>query len=192
MAYQTRAHSDAFLMGSARMLIPSSSGGYVDLGAARGIKLTEAWDSYEIEVDNTPAVIKGIKNQTVTIEGNLLELNLQKIARMRGGIDSFSTTTYAFDSGGQMTVTPQQMILIHTAATSSQTVTAYIYYAAITDPLAIPFVSDDGTDVAEIPFKLKGTCQSSRTVGSQLYSIVDTRSSMYTTTTYPYLSTYST
>jgi len=191
MAYQTRAHSDAFLMGSARMLIPSSSGGYVDLGAARGIKLTEAWDSYEIEVDNTPSVVKGIKNQTITVEGNLLELNLQKIAKMRGGIDTFSTTTFTFDSGGNMTVTPQQVTLVHTAATSSQTVTAIIYYASVTDPMAIPYVSDSGTDVAEIPFKMKGVAQSSRTVGSQLYTIIDTRSSMYTTTDYPYLATYS-
>lgn len=179
-------------MGSARMLIPSSSGGYVDLGAARGIKLTETWDAYEIEVDNTPRVVKGIKNQAITVEGNLLELNFQKLARMRGGIDTFSTTTFTFDSGGNMTVTPQSMILIHTAATSSQTITATIYYAAVTDPLTIPFVSDDGTDVAEIPFKLKGTPQSSRTIGQQLYTITDLRSSMYTSTTYPYLSTYST
>lgn len=181
MAYQTSANSNAFLMGSARISVPSSSGGYVPLGAARGIKITEAFDSYEIEIDNCPKVLKGIKNQSVTVEGSLLELNFQKFARMRAGIDTFSTTTFQFDSGGNMTVTPQALYMVHTAATSSQTITVTIYYAGPTEGFTIPFPADDAIDVAEVPFKLKGICQSTRTVGSQLMSIVDTRTGVYDT-----------
>ena len=179
MSYQSTANSYAFLMGSARLAVPSSSGGFVHLGAARGVKITEAWDPYDIETDNTPLVMKGIKNQTITVEGNLLEVNFQKLARMRGGIDAFSTTTFTFTSGGYVAVTPQTFYLTHIAPSSSETISIDIFYAAVTDPMMIPFPRDDGTDVAEIPFKLKGTCQSTRTNGAQLYQIVDTRLYVY-------------
>lgn len=177
--YQTTANKNAFLFGSARISVPSSSGGYVHLGAARGIQITESWDVFNVETDNTPTVQMGIKNQKVRVEGNLLEVNFQKLARMRGGIDTFSTATFTFDSGGNVTVTPQAIYLVHTAATSSETITATIYYASVQEGMTIPFPRDDGTDVAEIPFALEGICQSTRTAGSQLYSIVDLRNSVY-------------
>lgn len=188
-AYQTSANKNAFLMGSCRMYVPSSSGGYVNLGSARGVKITEAWETYEVEPDNTPTVIIGVKNQTITVEGNLLELNLQKLARMRGGLDSFSTATFTFDSGGNVTVTPQAFYLVNASASSSQTITATIYYAAVTEGMTIPFPSDHKTDAAEIPFKLKGVCQSTKAAGQQLYSIVDLRDNVYSTTVSAYAST---
>lgn len=183
MAYQSTANQNAFLMGSCRVAVPSSSGGYVHLGAARGVKITEKWDTFEIETDNTPPVIKGIKNQTIEVEGNMLELNFQKLQRMRGGIDSFSTATFTFNSGGSVTVTPQALYLTHIAPSSSESIAVQIYYASIQEGLTIPFPRDDGTDVAEIPFKFKGINQSTRTVGQQLYSIIDTRSSVYVAST---------
>lgn len=178
-AYQSTANSNAFLMGSCRMSVPSSSGGYVHLGAARGVKITESWETYEVEADNTPPTILGVKNQRITVEGNLIELNFQKLARMRGGLDTFSTASFTFDSGGNVTITPQAFYMVHTGASSSQTVTATIYYAAVTEAMTIPFPADGKTDVAEIPFKLQGVCQSTRTAGQQLYSIVDLRASVY-------------
>jgi hypothetical protein len=184
MPYQTTANSNAFVMGSCRVSIPSSSGGYVNLGGARGVKITESFDPYEVEVDNTPMAIIGAKKQEVTVEGNLLELNFQKLVTLRGGLDSWSSANYTLDSGGNMTITPQALYLTHTAATSSQTIALTIYYASVTEGITIPFVSDDKTDVAEIPFKIKGICMSTRTAGSQLMNIVDTRTGVYSTTYY--------
>ena len=182
MPYQSTSNFNAFVLGSARISVPSSSGGYVHLGAARGIKITESWDKREIEIDNAANVQLGITNQTVMVEGNLLELNLQKIARMRNGIDTFSTTTFTFDSGGNMTVTPQAFYLIHVnPIRTSETLAATIYYASVDEPLSIPFPSDDGSEAGEIPFKIKGMIQSSRTTGQQLFSIVDTRTLIYST-----------
>ena len=180
--YQTVSNSNAFIMGSCRVAIPTSTGGYFRLGAARGVKVTEAWEWMEVETDNTPKIEIGAKKQTITVEGNLLELDFQRIAAMRGGIGAWSSVTFQFDSGGDLTITPQAIYLTHTAATSSQTVAVTIYYASIVEGLTIPFPGDDKTDVAEIPFKLKGVCQSTRTAGSQLYNIVDTRTGVYSTT----------
>jgi hypothetical protein len=182
MAYQTTANSNAFVMNGCRVAIPSSSGGFIQLGAARGVKVTEAWEWMEVETDNTPKIEIGAKKQTITVEGNLLELDFQRLSYLRGGIGLWSSATYRFDSGGNLTITPQALYLTMTGATSSQTVALTIYYASVTEGLTIPFPGDDKTDVAEIPFKFKGVCMSTRTAGSQLYNIVDTRTGVYSTT----------
>jgi len=187
--YQTTANSYAYLLGSCRISIPSSSGAYIDLGAARGVKLTESFDSMQVETDNTPAVIVGAKKQTVTLEANLLELDFRKLRALRGYLDAATwstgstTATLTFNSGGSTTgITPNAIYLTHYTNSTSAAVTTTIYYAAITEGLNIPLVSDDKTEVAELSIKLKGICQSSRTVGSQLMNIVDTRTGVYSTT----------
>ena len=191
MAYQTTPNTNAFLMGSARLFVASSSSPtvYVEMGAMKDIKLTESFDSWVIKPDNTPEIIKGIKNQKVTVEGSLYELSFAKLARMRNGLDTYSTTTYFFDTGGNFSFTPQNIALVHTGATSSQTITALIYYAAPVEGFSIPFPADDGLEPAMIPLKLVGSCQSTRTIGQQLMSIVDLRLGVSTAVT---LSTYST
>ena len=186
--YQNSANSNAFLFGSATIGIPSSSGGFVDIGAAKGIKITESFDSLQVDIDNCPTLLIGAKNQKVTVEGTMLEVNWQVLARMRGGLDTFSTTTFTFDSGGNVTITPQEVYIVHTVSSSAK-LAATIYYAGVTEGMTLPFPSDAGTTVAEIPFKLVGTCQSTRTNGQQLYSIVDTRQGIYNSTTHPYNST---
>ena len=99
---------------------------------------------------------------------------------MRNGLDTFSTTTFTFDSGGNVIITPQALYLTHVSqVSSSESISVTIYYATPQEGLQIPFPRDDGTDVAEVPFKFKGNCMSTRTVGQQLYNIVDTRSDIY-------------
>ena len=186
--YQTVSNSHAFIMGSCAIYVSGSTdkstttGSYLNLGSARGVKITEAWDSMEVETDNTAPIIIGAKNQTITIEGNLLELNFEKLNYIRGGMSSFSTATFTFNSGGTLSVTPQIVFLKHTGATSTDTIYAYIYYASLSEGMTIPFPGDDKTDVAEIPFKFKGVCMSTRTAGEQLYSIVDGRANVYFST----------
>jgi hypothetical protein len=186
--YQNSANPSAVLFGSATIAIPSSSGGYVDIGAAKGIKITESFDSMQVEIDNCPTLLIGAKNQKITVEGTMLEVNWQVLARMRGGLDTFSTTTFTFDSGGNVTITPQELYVVHQVSSSAK-LAATIYYAGVTEGMTLPFPSDAGTTVAEVPFKLVGTCMSSRTNGAQLYNIVDTRPNIYTSTSHPYVST---
>lgn len=175
MAYESTINTSALLMKSARISVPSSSGGFVPLGACRDIKITENWDPLVVETDNAGMQVIGIRNQTITVEGKMIELNWQKLSRMRGGIDTFSTATFTFDSGGNLTVTPQAVYITSIDALSTNSMVATIYYAYCTQPLEIPFPGDDKTDVAEIPFKLKGMAMSTRAVGYQLYSVVDSR-----------------
>ena len=191
MAFQTTANANAFVLGSCRISVPSSSGGYVNLGSARGVKLTESFDSVEVEIDNTPKYIVGAKNQQVMVEGNLLELDWHRLAAMRGSMStagsldswSYDSTTLAqtFTSGGNTTMPTQSLYLTHTGASSSQTVVFTLYAATPTEGMTINFVSDNGTDVAEFPFKMTCKAQSSRAQGSQLMNIVDLRASVYST-----------
>jgi hypothetical protein len=162
---------------------------YVEMGAMKDVKITERFDSWVIKPDNTAKIIKGIKNQEVDIEGSLYELSLAKLTRMRNGLDTYSTTTFYFDTGGNFSFTPQQVVLVHTGATSSQTVTVTVYYAAPVEGFTIPFPADDSLEPAMIPLKLTGTCVSTKTIGQQLMSIVDLRFGVSTAAT---LSTYST
>lgn len=189
MGYEsTLVNTRSFLLKSARVSIPSSSGGYVPLGACRDVKLTETYDPLIVEADNAYQVVVQARNQSMTVEGKMLELNWQKIARMRNGVDTFSTATYTFDSGGNLTITPQAVyITSNDAIGSTGTLAITVYYSYCTQPLEIPFPGDDKTDVAEIPFKLKGILNASLTAGQQLYRAVDTRSTTiydnYSTTT---------
>lgn len=189
--FQTTANKNAFVMGSCRISVPSSSGGYATLGSARGVKLTETFDSMEIEIDNTPKVVIGAKNQQVTVEGSLLEINWHKLAAMRGSMTSggsldvwsYDSTTLAqtFTSGGNTTITPQALYLTHTGASSSETVVVTLYAATPEEGMTLAFPSDNATDIMEVPFKMKCVSQSTRTVGQQLMNIVDLRNNVYST-----------
>lgn len=192
MAYQTSANSNAFILGSCRISVPSSSGGYVKLGTARGVKLTETFESVEIELDNAPKVLIGAKKQEVKVEGNLIEIDWHRLAALRGSMStsgsldtwSYDSTTLeqTFKSGGKTTIPNQALYLTHTGASSSETVTITIYSGKVDAGMSLAFPSDnDSAGVMEVPFSYLGKCQSTRTVKAQLMNIVDLRNSVYST-----------
>lgn len=199
MPYQITANPYAFVMGSAEVgfsttVILSSDIAsttlFQSLGGARGVKITESWENVEVKIDNSATYVVGIKNQEVAVEAELLELNLANFYRLRGGIDSGSTvytsTTLTdgglkFQSGGNMTINPVSLRLQHCKdATSSQYLRVLVHYGKVSEGLSIPFPADDADDAAQIPMKIRGTCLSSLTAGQQLYTITDTRTSIYT------------
>jgi hypothetical protein len=49
----------------------------------------------------------------------------------------------------------------------------------VTEGFSLPFVSENASEVAEIPIKLVGKINSTRAIGAQLYSIVDSRANIY-------------
>ena len=192
MAFQTTANSNAFILGSCHISVPSSSGGYVKLGSARGVKLTETFESVEIELDNAPKVVVGAKKQEVKVEGNLIELDWHRLAALRGSMStagsldtwSYDSTTLeqTFTSGGKVSMPSQSLYLTHTGASSSETIVFTIYSGKVDAGLTLAFPSDnDAQGVMEIPFSYLGKCQSTRATGSQLMNIVDLRNSVYST-----------
>lgn len=196
MPYQITANTNAFVMGSAEVAFSTtvilssdiaSTSLFHSLGGARGIKITESWENVEVAIDNSAKYVVGIKNQEVLVEAELLELELVDLYRIRGGLDYGSTsytstyTAMTFQSGGNMTINPVSLRLQHCKdATSSQYVRVLVHYGKVSEGISLPFPADDADDAMQIPLKIKGTCLSSLTAGQQLYTISDTRTNVYT------------
>ena len=61
-----------------------------DLGAMRNVIFEETWDALIVDSDNAGKVQEGIRNQKAALVGDLMELDLEKLNIMRGGIDKFT------------------------------------------------------------------------------------------------------
>jgi hypothetical protein len=92
MSQTTVQRSGAIKLGSAKVEVGDDVGSLKNLGAMRGVTLSESWDKIEVESDNAGTVKEYIKNQRVAITGNLMEIDLEILDEIRGGIDDYSTT----------------------------------------------------------------------------------------------------
>jgi len=80
---------NAIRFGSAKFEVGPDLDSLVDLGAMRGIVFEESWDVLRVMSDNAGLIKSGISNHQAAIEGELMEINLQTLAMIRGGIDKF-------------------------------------------------------------------------------------------------------
>lgn len=82
-----------FVMGSAKIEL-LELGSYVDLGLAREISFNVEATPLEVQVDNGSRrkPIKGIASQTAACNFTLLSRNLNQLYKLRGKIDTYSTT----------------------------------------------------------------------------------------------------
>ena len=175
--YQTTPNQVFFIAGSATIGVQSSvaSTSYTNLGAAQGIKITEAWTLVEQETLSMQPHYSPYK-QEVILEVDLMEYDFLKLYTMRGGIDSYSTTSEkTFTSGGLSSMNSMAWQVVNTGPTSSQSITITIPYGHISEVFSIPFQSDDAAEVAKLHIVVRGVCQTTATAGSMLYSIIDTR-----------------
>lgn len=106
MGQTTVQRSGAIKLGSALMEVGDSIGALKNLGAMRGIAVTETFDKIEVESDNAGVIKEYIKNQRVAITGSLIEIDLEMLDEIRGGID-----TYAPVAGSPTPITDEKVIL---------------------------------------------------------------------------------
>lgn len=109
MSQTTIQKSGAIKLGSAKVEIGDTVGALVNLGAMRGISLSESWENIEVESDNAGLIKKYIKNQRVAITGSLIEIDLETLDNIRGGIDSYSTV-----EGSATPITDEEVTLYDT------------------------------------------------------------------------------
>lgn len=81
--------------GSAKFEVGEDENSLVDLGAMNSIVFEETWDEVTVTSDNAGVIKVGVNNHIAGIEGDLLEINLQNLALIRGGIDKFETIAAA-------------------------------------------------------------------------------------------------
>ena len=94
-------------VGSAAFLVSSDSGAnFSNFGVMTGIASSEEIAFLDQRPDNgtTPTVLDGIASQTATVTGNLMEIDPSNRNLLRGGIDTFATTSTTPISGGSVVV----------------------------------------------------------------------------------------
>lgn len=62
----------------------------VNLGAMRDVQFEETWDKVKVMSDNAGEIAIGIRNHHAAVQGNLMEINLENLALIRGGLDNYS------------------------------------------------------------------------------------------------------
>ena len=94
MAKQTVVQkAEAIKFGSGKMEVSTDNWATSkDLGAMRGIVFEETWDELSVMSDNAGEVVAGIRNQKASLAGDLIEIDLEKLSILRGGIDLLGTT----------------------------------------------------------------------------------------------------
>ena len=91
MPYQTIVvKPDAIRIGSAKIEIGDDVNALSNLGAVRNVALQEQWETVTISGDNVGTIKKYIRNHIATLTFNWLELDLDSLSKIRGGIDEVS------------------------------------------------------------------------------------------------------
>jgi len=265
MGQTTVQKSGAIKLGSALMEVGDSIGSLQNLGAMRGIAVTETFDKIEVESDNAGVIKEYIKNQRVGITGSLIEIDLEMLDEIRGGIDTYApiaaapadpttdekvilpdtdlvrllhkmgdgtevtaivvtdqqatpvtfvlNTDYVvgvdsagytclarivggdsddneeglvdyqytpnaskkLTSGGKKTILPK-VVRLTNKDQNSKMFRITIYFASIEEGITFEFPSDEAEDVMVAPINLVGKVDVDRTIGDQLYEIIDEQS----------------
>ena len=110
MVTQTTVQNpDAIRFGSGKVEIGASIATLVDVGAADNIVFYPQFDKVELESDNVGLIMCGTKNESVDISFELLEVDLEVLNTLRGGIDTYSTV-----AATPVTVTNEEHVLTDT------------------------------------------------------------------------------
>ncbi len=265
MGQTTVQKSGAIKLGSALMEVGDSVGSLKNLGAMRGIVVTETFDKIEVESDNAGVIKEYIKNQKVAIAGNLIEIDLETLDEIRGGIDTYGAiaaapadpttdeivilpdtdlirllhkmgdgtevtgivvtdqqatpVTYTLNtdyvvgvdpagytciarivgggigdleevlvdyqytpnaskkltSGGKKTIAPK-VVRLTNKDQDSKMFRITVYFASVEEGITFEFPSDEAEDVMVAPINMVGKVDVDRTIGDQLYEMIDEQS----------------
>jgi hypothetical protein len=103
--YQTTVQdSRTIRFGSGKVEVGDSVETLVNLGAMNGISFKETWDNIRVSSDNVGEVDVGINNHKAAIAGNLVEINLDNLCLLRGGIDLVTNIPGTLVTGATQTV----------------------------------------------------------------------------------------
>ena len=98
MRQTTVKEFNSIRFGSGKFEVEDSGGTWHDLGAMRDIQFEEEWDKITVNSDNAGPIVMGIRNHVAALAGSLMEISLEKLSVLRGGLD-----TYEEDAGGSET-----------------------------------------------------------------------------------------
>jgi len=175
--FQTEIQNeDAIRLGSCKVEVApydETAPEYVEIGAARNVKLAEQIEIATIAPDNTPPIRK-VKDQTVVVSCEWMEPTLTGLAALRGALDTVTNTTGedTFKTGGKTDIGYVSVRLTNTNA-AGKTYQVTVYKAQVTKGLEQAFSSDADLEAAAIPLEFTGVIDTTKQVGGQLFEIVD-------------------
>ncbi|MDD4521684.1 MAG: hypothetical protein PHW84_01865 [Methanosarcina sp.] len=92
MTYQTTPQNLASVrLGSAKIEVGTSSADLQDLGLVTKLEFKEKFKQVELKPDNSVSIIKGVMEHVCDISFEMWELDLTKLALLRGGMDSIGS-----------------------------------------------------------------------------------------------------
>jgi len=87
----TVQEKNAIRFGSGKFEVKPEGGEYINLGAMREIEFEETWEKVRVMSDNAGAIVLGIRNHQAALKGQMMEINLEKLKDLRGGLDTYET-----------------------------------------------------------------------------------------------------
>lgn len=182
MAYyqNTTVTSTKLIIGNAKIETSATAGGtFVNLGAGMVTNCNHVVEVYTSQAGNAPDPIEGIARESFTGDFSMIEYDASVLSAIQCGAISADTTTSStqttINGGGNSTLTPRAFRITNTrliSGVTKQTVIT-VYKATLNQGLKIDFKSDNDADpVGTMAFSMVGENDTSRTAGSQLFSIV--------------------
>lgn len=105
MRQTTVQEFNSIRFGSGKFEVEDSLGAWHNLGAMRDIQFEEEWDKIVVLSDNAGPIVQGIRNHMAALGGNLMEISLEKLSVLRGGMDEYE------EDAGTPVVDEDQVIL---------------------------------------------------------------------------------
>lgn len=91
MARQTAVQdSRTIRFGSGKFEVGETEESLVNLGAMRDIQFEELWERVRVMSDNAGPIHVGVRNHRAALQGNLMEIDLENLELIRGGLDNYS------------------------------------------------------------------------------------------------------
>lgn len=168
--------------GSGKFEVGEDEENLIDLGAMNGVAFEETWDEIRVVSDNAGEIIAGIRNHKAALKGDLLEINLENLALIRGGLDKFEEVPADQESGtkaarrllsgGVSTFTPR-VARVTNYNDAGEAFRITVFKASTAAGLNIAFPGAEDENAATTPIQMVGTPDVERAVGEQLFEIWD-------------------
>lgn len=173
----TTVSNEKLIVGNYKIETASSVGAsYVNLGAGKVNSFKHEVTKYDTQAGNAPDPLEGIADEKFIIDMEMIEYDASVISAMSCGISTSSSTTAqsVMNAGGNEDLTPRVFRLTNTrkiSGTTKQTI-ILVYYATMDQGIQMTAKADGESDpIGIMPVVITGKNDSSRTAGSQLYSI---------------------
>jgi hypothetical protein len=180
MAYHqnTSVDNTKLIVGNCKIeTAPSAGDTFVNLGAGIVNSFVYAPTMYDVQAGNAPDPIEGVSYEEATIDFELLEYDASVLNAIGCGMftmPSATTVLSTLTGGGNQTVTKRAFRITNTRMISGATkeTVCLVYSAYLSTGLTINFKDDnDSNPLAVLPGTITAKVDSSRTAGSQLFSI---------------------